>query len=340
MHAKSISRRAFLQGMGLCSAGLALGGLAAPAQAAGRVRNLHDESRLLMDTIVRITVARASRDRAEQGMGMAFAAMERLIRVFDRHQGSTAISVLNGQGSLADAPAEFLAVLDAARAYNRLSGRAFDATVQPVLDLFAGRANPGGSLHVDRAELDAALALVGMEHVRMDGGRISLNRAGVGLTLDGIAKGYIVDQAAKALESQGLRHYAINAGGDVRVSGEKRPGVAWTVAVEDPAKTGAYPAVISMRGGAVATSGVYERYFDASRRHNHLLVPATGESPTDRLSVTVKAPTGMQADALATALSVMPQDDALRLIDSLPDCACLLVNTGGRIVASANWNTV
>jgi thiamine biosynthesis lipoprotein len=331
-----MSRRAFLQTVGLCSAGLALG-FAAPAQAMPvqtGVRNLHDESRLLMGTIVRITVARASRDQAEHGMELAFAEMERLIRIFDRHQGETAISALNGQGSLADAPREFLAVLLAAREYNRLTP-AFDVTVQPVLDLFASRANPSGSLHVDQKELGAALALVGMEHVRMEDGRISLARAGMGLTLDGIAKGYIVDRAAEALESQGLRNYVINAGGDIRANGEKRPGVAWTVAVEDPAKTGDYPAVLGMRGGALATSGIYERYFDKSRRHNHLIAPATGNSAA-RLSVTVKAPTAMQADALATALSLMPKEDALRLVGSLQNCACLLVDKDGRI-ASANW---
>jgi len=338
MHAHTLSRRAFLHGLGLCSAGLVFG-MPLPAKA-GSTRSLHNESRLLMDTIVRITVARASRDQAEQGMGLAFSEMERLIRVFDRHQAGTAVAVLNEQGSLADAPADFLAVLDVARACHRLSGQAFDITVQPVLDLFARHANPGGSLHVERAELDAALALVGMEHVRMDGGRITLARAGMGLTLDGIAKGYIVDRAADALESQGIRNYVVNAGGDIRASGEKRPGMAWTVAVEDPAKTGDYPAVLSMRGGAAATSGVYERYFDKARQHSHLLAPATGQSPTDRASVTVTAPTGMQADALATALSVMPWNDSMRLINSLPGCACLFVDANGRAAASANWNKV
>jgi thiamine biosynthesis lipoprotein len=110
--------------------------------------------------------------------------------------------------------------------------------------------------------------------------------------------------------------------------------------VEDPAKTGNYPAVINMRNGAIATSGVYERYFDKDRRHNHLLLPATGQSPTDRLSVTVKAPTTMQADVLGTALAILPQNDGLRLIDSISDCACLIVGRSGKTIVSANWGKV
>ena len=337
MLSANISRRAFLQGLGLCSAGLALGGFSTAAEAAGWTRNLHDESRLLMDTIVRITVSRASKDQAEQGMGQAFAEMERLIAVFDRYQTQTAISTLNQQGSLADAPAEFLALIDASRTYSRLTGGAFDVTVQPVLNLLARHSNPAGTMHIDRAEMAAALSLVGMDGIRTSAGRIALTRSGMGVTLDGIAKGYIADQAARALEAQGLHNYVINAGGDIRCQGEKRPGVAWTVAVEDPAKQGAYPAVLSMRSGAIATSGIYERYFDKARTHNHLLIPATGASPTERQSVTVKAPTAMQADALATALSVMPQAEALRLINSLPDCACLFVSKNGKTTTSSLW---
>jgi thiamine biosynthesis lipoprotein len=340
MIAENISRRGFLRGMGLGSLWLALGNFATPAKAGDWTRNLHDETRLLMDTIVRITVSHPSRDQAEQGIGLAFAEMERLISIFDRHRGGTAISILNSQGVLADAPPELLFVLDAAQDYNRLTKQAFDITVQPVLDLFARNANPKGHLHMDQAELDAALALVDMEQVRVQGDKINLGRTGMGLTLDGIAKGYIVDQTAKTLENHGLYNYVINAGGDIRVNGEKGPGKAWTVAVEDPAKTGNDPAVINMRSGAIATSGVYERYFDKDRRHNHLLLPTTGQSPLDRLSVTVKAPTTMQADVLGTALAIMPQTDGLRLIDSIPDCACLIVDMSGQTRVSANWGQV
>lgn len=338
-----VSRRVFLKGLSVCSATLALSGLSLPAQAAraaGWTRNLHDETRLLMDTVVRITVSRASRDQAAAGMALAFAEMERLIAIFDRHHAGTVLTELNTSRRLADAPAELVAVLEEAQRYNRMTAHAFDITVQPVLDLLASHSNPRGSLRIDQADMRAALALVGMDGVHVRGSQVSLAREGMGVTLDGIAKGYIVDVAARTLEAQGLTHYLINAGGDIRCSGEKRSGTGWVVAVEDPAGQGGYPAVLTMRGGAIATSGVYERYFDKQCESNHLLFPQTGASPKDCLSVTVKAPTTMQADSLATALSVMPRNAALQLVNSLPDCACLFVLRDGKQVPSDSWQRV
>lgn len=346
----TISRRSFLKGLGLAGAGLAVSGVAAPACAQVQARSntarpepwraqLHDETRLLMGTIVRITTSRASKTQAEQGMGMAFAEMERLIAMFDRHQSGTAVSVLNAQQSLSDAPREFIQVVEKAVDYNVLTSRSFDITVQPVLELLARHSNPTGGISLSKAEMAEALALVDASGVRVSGGRVTLARSGMGVTLDGIAKGYIVDQAAAVLEAQGVSHYLINAGGDIRCGGEKRPGVAWRVAVEDPAKNNNYQSVLAVSNGAVATSGGYERYFDKNREHTHLLQPETGRSPQDCASVTVQAPTAMQADALATALSMMPYK-AAPLVDQLPGCACLIIMRDGSKIASGAWKSV
>jgi thiamine biosynthesis lipoprotein len=328
----------FLKGLGLSALATLV-----PLPAAARrnwTSRIHDSTRLLMDTVARITVAGDSRDQAEQGIALAFAEMERLIAVFDRHDSATPLAALNAGRNLRDAPAELADLIAVSAEYHRLSGGAFDITIQPVLDLLAAHGNPQGELRLDRRDLEAALALVGMDGVRARGRDISLARSGMGLTLDGIAKGSIVDRTAAVLEANGLFDYLINAGGDIRCRGEKRPGAPWMVAVEDPARRGGYPAVLALRQGAVATSGVYERYFDRTREHNHLLAPASGKSPEDCLSVTVTAQTVTQADALATAVAVMPGESGLRLVESLPGCACLILRKNGGRTASSGWRQV
>lgn len=140
----------------------------------------------------------------------------------------------------------------------------------------------------------------------------------MGLTLDGIAKGHIADEASRFLIAEGLSNHLINAGGDIVAAGEKAPGRPWMVAVENPAARGGFVRRMPLRDRAVATSGSYEIYYDASRRHHHLINPAAGASPTDLVSATVTARTAVEADALATSLSVMAPRDGLRLIASLP----------------------
>ena len=211
----------------------------------------------------------------------------------------------------------------------------YDVTVQPVIDLFRAHRNPSGELTLDDSELRAARALVGRRGLQVSGADLSFARSGMGITLDGIAKGYIADRVSAVLTSAGVKNHLVNAGGDIMASGHKSPGVPWRVAVQSP--TGpAYAGELSLSGKAIATSGSYEIYYDASRRNHHLINPASGFSPAVG-SVSVVAGTAMEADTLATALSILPPTDALKLVQGLPGRECCILSPGGYIYTSPGW---
>jgi thiamine biosynthesis lipoprotein len=161
----------------------------------------------------------------------------------------------------------------------------------------------------------------------------------MGVTLDGIAKGYVVDRMAAVLAERGLRDFLINAGGDIRSGGVREDGTAWRVGVQDPAKRGDLPDVIGLTNGAVATSGSYEIYFDRERVHHHIVSAHTGNSPQMSQSVSVVAPTTMAADALATSVFLMEPARGVAFIDSLPQCACLIVDEQGLQSRSKGWRS-
>ena len=167
-----------------------------------------------------------------------------------------------------------------------------------------------------------------------------LEREGMGLTLDGIAKGRIADIASRELAGAGLPNHLINAGGDIVASGEKAPETPWQVAVANPVSphTGnaRHGNAFALRNAALATSGSYEIYYDAEQRH-HLISASTGSSPIGTISASALAPSATDADALATAFSVMPPRDALRLADKLPGCGCLLLSRDGSVLKSRGW---
>ena len=211
----------------------------------------------------------------------------------------------------------------------------YDVTVQPVIDLFRAHRNPSGELTLDDSELRAARALVGRRGLQVSGTNLSFARSGMGITLDGIAKGYIADRVSAVLTSAGVKNHLVNAGGDIMASGHKSPGVPWRVAVQSP--TGpTYAGELSLSGKAIATSGSYEIYYDASRRHHHLINPASGFSPAVG-SVSVVAGTAMEADTLATALSILPPTDALKLVQGLPGRECCILSPDGCIHTSQGW---
>jgi thiamine biosynthesis lipoprotein len=160
----------------------------------------------------------------------------------------------------------------------------------------------------------------------------------MGITLDGIAKGFIVDAMAATLEAYGVDRFLIDAGGDIRASGLREDDVGWTVAVRDPYGQGMLDRPVRLERGAIATSGAYEAWFDPDGSWHHIVSTRTGRSPSDVLSVTVAGPDTLTADALATAVCLERPDAGVRLIDSLAGFECLVIEAGGRIRTSGGWD--
>jgi thiamine biosynthesis lipoprotein len=111
-------------------------------------------------------------------------------------------------------------------------------------------------------------------------------------------KGWAVEGVASMLAAAGARNLCVHAGGDVRVRGERAPGLPWRVGIQHPHLRHRTAAVLRTRDLAVATSGAYER-------GAHIVDPRTGEPPEGVLSVTVLGPDLGTADAYATAAFAM-----------------------------------
>lgn len=345
MSSKTYNRRGFIKALGILGLGAAVAPV--PAMAAVRmadVKRLGDkrfkvsETRFLMGTYVAMTALHESKHAAEQAVGRAFDEIERLCAIFDRHQGNTPVAELNRTGRLTDVAPELHAVMEQARQLTALSGGAFDPTVLPLVELLKRSANPQGRIDIADNELAESLELVDSTAVHLSEREIRFDKQGMGVTFDGIGKGYIVDRASDMLAANGVANHLVNAGGDIRARGERAPGHPWMVAIEDPARKGRYPAVIKLKDAAVATSGGYEVFYDARQAHHHVVDPKTAHCPTQSISVSVTAHTVMEADALATAAFVMAPKAGAAMIDEMPGRECLIVGSSGATVVSRHWN--
>lgn len=313
-----MNRRRFLKS---CLAVAALSSVPGPAWAVSA--GTRTQTRLQMGTLVSIDAAHPSAALADEAIYSAFGRIAALENIFNRHDPSSALGVLNAQGSLKDAPEGLSALLGEALELYRASGGAFDVSVAPLVDLMEA------DRRYDQREFSEAKALADISALRLSGRSVRLEKSGMALTLDGVAKGAIVDEAAAALRSAGVENFLINAGGDIYAAGHKEPGKSWKIAVESPEKDGRYPAVISLSDRALATSGGYER-------PGHLIRPQNGLSAKLYKSVSVSAPSVREADALATALSSMPLREAKALVASRPGCAALFIDPAGKL-HSSNW---
>ncbi len=291
-----------------------------------------EATRRAMSTSVAVIVEDRSQDRAREALERALQEMERLETLLTRFEEGAPLGTLNSSGRLADPPAELRAVLAHGLDLHRRSVGAFDPTVAPLVDLyqvhFAAHGGPP-----DAAELRELRALVGAEHVRLEDRGLRLEREGMALTLDGIAKGFVVDRMMETIAALGLRHALVNAGGDIRALGSRADERPWRVGVQDPRKPEAMVEVIDLADEAVATSGDYARFHDVERRCHHTILPATGRSPDVLASVTVRTRTAMEADALATAVFVLGPDAGLTLLDSCGAGGLLIARAGSKRIS-------
>jgi thiamine biosynthesis lipoprotein len=156
-------------------------------------------------------------------------------------------------------------------------------------------------------------------------------REGLGpIDPSGLVKGWALDRAGAMLRKTGVVNFAINAGGDVLVSGEGEPGQLWRVGIQHPTERDAVSGVVVVTDCGVATSGRYER-------GDHVLDPRTGRPAVALLSASVVAPELAVADGLATGLLALGPD-AERWLGAHPDIAAQVIDVDGVALSTAAFH--
>lgn len=213
----------------------------------------------------------------------------------------------------------------AAEIYKQTQG-VFDITVAPLTAAWGFLDNAPRVPSKER--IDALLPLVGMNKVQEQTGHLVLV-PGMSLDWGGIAKGYGVDLAGKALVEAGIPSGFINAGGDLICWGKNPDGLAWQVGIKHP-RRGGYLGVLSLSGVGAATTGDYQRYFvENERRYHHVFNPKTGYPAQGKQCVTVCGPEALVCDALSTALFV--SSNPADILEKFPDYGALVVDEHGEL---------
>jgi thiamine biosynthesis lipoprotein len=300
---------------------------------------------------VRLVIYAAEEADAAQAWQRAMARLQELNDCFSDYDPESELSRLCAAarpGKPVPVSCELWDVLCRAQEIAQLSDGAFDITVGPVVRLWR-RARRQREFP-DPKRLAEARRLVGYSFLRLhpETRSVELLREGMRLDLGGIAKGYAGDQVLSLLESLGFYHVLVDIGGDIRV-GRSPPGAdGWKVAVQ-PLQSSQLPRVLLLHSCAIATSGDTERFVILEgKRYSHIIDPRTGWAVTGNMSVTVVAPNGVTADALASAVRVLGPEKGIRLVEKLPGTACFIecvVEEGGdnprvAVTASSGWEVL
>jgi thiamine biosynthesis lipoprotein len=292
-----------------------------------------------LGTTVTITVEDdSSPARAEAGIADAFTRIRELEAELTRFQSSSQVYRLNQLGRVEAPTPELVEALRKARYFSDRTDGAFDITVKPALDLLQ-RYLEGTSLPSD-AEFEAARRLIDFEMLSVSNDVLSLGKARMGVTLDCIGKGYILDKAAERLREHGIRSALIQGGGTLLAIGARLDGSPWRIGIRDPEDPSGVVGKIALADRAVATSGDYENFFSPDERYYHIIDPTTARSPLYSHSATVTAPTAAEADPLGVALMVKEPREGLKMLEELGGYECLIITRDKRLVSSNGFGVI
>jgi thiamine biosynthesis lipoprotein len=253
-----------------------------------------------MGTLVRIEIYTADEARAKSAFRAAFDRIAALDASLSDYRPESELNRLcrAPAGAAVTISADLFRVLAAAQTLAQQTGGAFDATIGPLTHLWrAARAQGRAPAPEAIAE---AKSRTGYTKLRLDAAACTatLEEPGMQLDVGGIGKGYTADEALAVLAARGIRRALVAMSGDLAFSNPPPGRGGWKIATTY--------STLELANAAVSTSGDAEQHLDeGGRRYSHVLNPATGLGITGSHDVSVIARRGIDADALATAASIV-----------------------------------
>ena len=292
----------------------------------------------MMDTIVTITTTGDSKTQLQDATARAFTLFQTIANETDPYtaQGPQDLYAINqaaGKGPQKASPY----LLDILQQIAPLHNAPLDVTLGPVIQVWNQHRD---SKTVPTAEeIHQALAKCGPDKytVSQENGTITLAN-GAQLDLGAVAKGYAVEQTANQLAKEpGIQTALVNAGGNIKIIGNKPDGKPWKIGIQDPRNAQKVLGTLLVPAGtAIATSGDYQRYYEVDGvRYHHILDPGTGWPSRFCRSVTVGTHSAFWADYYSTLLFGLPWQQALDLVEKDPELEMVYVDSEGTLHVSS-----
>lgn len=295
----------------------------------------------VLGTSLELRIETDSEKLAERIEKTSLQEIDRLSQILSRHHSDS--ELMQWQAEKNDTQAlsvDLRTVIKNAERWRQLTNGAFDIRAGAFASLWS-QAEQNQKLPAEDNRRKLALTVRNAPWTENSTGLVNRNDK-LPLSLDALAKGYILDSVCKTIQKQypQLSSFTINIGGDLRKFGKQSLNVS--ISNPDDASEHALPVMTFNLTGplALATSGGYQRYVEiAGRKYSHIIDPRTGFPANKVQSASVIAPTAMDADAAATTLCVLGSTEGLSLIESLDGFECFMVADNGKTMVSSGWPT-
>lgn len=269
----------------------------------------------------------ADYDAAVKAIGQAAQRVEQLEEILSDYREDSEVKLVSQslmKATRVSVSDDLMDVLVRSRKMWEVGEGKFDVTIGPLSALWR-EARKSGKLP-DPLAAKEALARIGFGHLTLDpeNGTIELAAGKPVPQFDfgAIGKGYAADEALRVLRESGIPAALVELGGDL-ACGSPPPGrMGWRIALSSVDRELKNPdgnlVYAELSNCGIATSGDRHQFMEVDGvRYSHLIDPRSGEPLTCSRLVTAIAPSGADADALATIFSLTAPEDAIGKADSL-----------------------
>lgn len=252
-------------------------------------------------------------------------------KLFDRYHtydGINNVKTINDQAGKAPVKVdrELIDLLLETKKYSEISNQQYNVTFGAVLELwhhYREQATEQGIAEIpSEAELTQAKEHTGWEKIEIDtkAQTVYINDPKASIDLGSAAKGYATEMCAKLLEQKGLKHAIINAGGNVRIIGNKPDENSWSVGIQLPSNemSASLATVRIDENQSFVTSGDYQRAYEfEGKMYHHIIDPHTLMPANHMRSLTIVTKDSGIADILSTTLFTLSYQDGTKLLQQL-----------------------
>lgn len=288
--------------------------------------------RPVMGTLARVIVVASDKKTAQGGIEAAFEQISKIDELMSYHNPDSELSRVNQNAFKGpvkvSAPTYY--VVKKSIEFGKLTDGAFDVTVGPLVDLWHKAADSNRS--PTEQQLQQARSKVGCDKLILNDAEQSIRFAVEGMRIDlgGIAKGFAIDKAIESVKDAGCLGALVDIGGDIRCFGTPLKGQEhWLIGLQNPDLESENQNLLELKltDKAVATSGGYQRFvIIGGKRYSHIINQETGESAEGLSGVTIITDSATDADALATAVSVMGLEKGVQLVENTAETEAIIIS--------------
>lgn len=277
-----------------------------------------------MGTQVSLTICHEDRTRAEALTRLCTEEIKRLESIFTLYRPDSQLVQLNQDGVLYNPAPEMVELVSLAKRYGDLTGGMFNMALQPLWEIIRKEG-------FSASKIEKALELTDYRKISVSPQKIAFGSIGMGISLNGIAQGFITDKIATFMKNNGIGNALINLG-EIRAMGTTEQKKPWQVGIHDPRQNeDSYFTKLDLNDRSLSTTGGYGLPLSADGKKHHVFNPQTGQSENRYLSLSVVADTATKADALSTAFYLMPVDRIRQTLIKFPEAGVILMNDNGQV---------